>query len=114
MKLYGIIFSILLLSTSSIHLPSLEGKWIDEADYRNKVVFTKSTMYEIFDNDTNFFSKYIKLNTSCDSAYLNTSEKASFFKLDNGDCFEITGLSDSILAYRHSKTGKLHILHKVN
>ena len=61
----------------------------------------------IYNADTILTGKYIRSSVSCDSNYLAEIKKKNldFLQFDSGTCYEITGLSDSILAYRHTASG---------
>ena len=93
---------------------SIQGKWISEEDTLSTITFNKDSFFEIYNADTIFAGKYIRSSISCDSNYLaDIGEKnLDFLQFDSGTCYEITGLSDSILAYRHTSSGKMHVLYK--
>lgn len=61
-----------------------------------------------------FFNGYSRATTLCDTDYLSDStheENPDFIRLDDGTCYEIMGVSDTILTYRHTISGTLYVLH---
>jgi hypothetical protein len=93
---------------------SIEGKWIDKEDPLSIMVFTDTKCIEIYNNKTLSSSGYHKSTHSCDSAYYpeKAAKKLDFISLEDGRCFEITGLSNTALAYRYTKNGKLHVFYR--
>ena len=70
-------------------------------------------IYELYKNDTISANNYHLTNQSCDTSYV--SEKATnleFIAMNDGTCFEITGLNDTLLSIRHTASGKLQEFHK--
>ena len=93
---------------------SIQGKWVNSDDNNYVVKITKDRFYEIYNNDTSFY-KYSRSSKSCDTSYLNETNNPNldFISLDDGRCFEITGLTDSTLAYRHTVSGRMQVFNKV-
>lgn len=48
---------------------------------------------------------------SCDLNY-SDDKNLDFISLEDGTCYEITGLSDTLLAFRHTASGSLQIFYK--
>lgn len=89
---------------------SIYGKWVNIDDKQSVVLFDKNLLYRINGLDTISISNYIRSSNSCDLKYLNSNDPTlDFIKLEDGTCFEITGLSDSTLTYRHTVSGKIHM-----
>ena len=92
---------------------SIRGNWVNNDDNNYVVKITKDRFYEIYNNDTSFY-KYSRSSESCDKSYLNEDNNPNldFISLDDGRCFEITGLTDSTLAYRHTASGRMQVFYK--
>ena len=92
---------------------SIQGKWVNNNDNNYVVKITKDSFYEIYNIDTSFY-KYFRSSKSCDTNYLNKNSNLNlhFISLDDDRCFEITGLTDSTLAYRHTASGKIQVFIK--
>lgn len=110
---------VIIMVLSSMHQCStqklsIQGKWINRDDSNYIVKITKDRFCEIYDRDTSFY-KYSRSSKSCDTSYLNETNNPNldFISLDDGRCFEITGLTDSTLAYRHSASGRMQVFYKV-
>jgi hypothetical protein len=108
---------VIMMMLSSMHQCSnqlsIQGKWVSSSDNNYVVKITKDKFYEIYKNDTSFY-KYSRSSKSCDTSYLNeTNPNLDFISLDDGRCFEITGLTDSTLAYRHTASGRMQVFNKV-
>lgn len=109
---------VILIALASIHKCStnnlsIQGTWTSMEDKHYVVKFTKDKFYEVYNSDTNIY-KYSRSSKSCDENYLKeTNVNLDFFNLEDGRCFEITGLTDSTLAYRHTVSGRLQVFHKM-
>ncbi len=114
MKTFSIIFVFILIIQRSEQIKSIDGTWIAEADHHSSITFDKNMVYEMSDTDTTYSGKYFRSFHSCDSSYLrdNNDKNFEFLSIDDGRCFEITGLTDSILAFRHTVSGRMHIFYK--
>jgi len=114
---YSMIYIVLAITFDSIQPCSaqqkkpIQGAWIDNEDKNSVVKFDRKKYYQIYKFDTVFSGKYFRSSTSCDSNYLNYNsiKNLDFICVDDGTCFEITGLTDSTLAYRHTISGKVHL-----
>ena len=95
---------------------SIYGTWINKADRNSIVKIDKSDFCMIYKSDTVFLGKYDRTSTSCDSNYLkdNFDKSLDFINVRDGECYEITGLTDSTLAYRHTTSGTLHVFYKAH
>jgi hypothetical protein len=95
--------------------PSLNGVWVSVDDKNARIIFKEQRFYSLYGKDTLDAGSFKRSVHSCDSKYMNNTQKADFIllisKLDES-CFEITGLSDSTLAYRHTGSGRLHVFHR--
>jgi len=91
------------------------GKWINEEDTSDQIIIESRYFYSVYKTDTLSLSEYKLSNKSCDKNYMKDSNNKNllFMSLSNQTCYEITGLSDSTLAYRHTTSGKLHVFHKL-
>lgn len=86
---------------------SIQGYWINRDDRNYMIEITRDQFFEIYKNDTVLHS-YSRSCNSCDTTYMKrNSMKLDFIKLNDGRCFEITGLTDSLLVYRHTISGRL-------
>jgi hypothetical protein len=91
----------------------LEGVWVNKEDTLSFVKFEKDRFYQLYKGKIIFSGKYIRQTTSCDSTYYKGNKaKLDFINVIDSDCYEITGLSDSILAYRHTGSGRLLVFSK--
>ena len=111
MVIMVVLFSIHQCSTNSL---SIQGKWVNKDDNSYVVKITKDKFYEIYNKDTSVY-KYYRNSKSCDTSYLNENNNPNldFISLVDGRCFEITGLTDSTLAYRHTASGRLQVFYKL-
>ncbi|MBK7374650.1 MAG: hypothetical protein IPJ02_03520 [Chitinophagaceae bacterium] len=95
--------------------PSLNGVWVSVDDKKATIIFKGQKYYSLYDTDTVRTGSFKRSVRSCDAKYMNSTQKADFIllisKLDE-TCFEITGLSNSTLAYRHTNSGKLHVFQR--
>jgi hypothetical protein len=93
---------------------SIQGEWINKEDSHSIVKFDKNTFYQIYNTDTVHSAKYFRSSVSCDSNYLknNDHKNLDFIRIEDGTCFEITGLTDSTLAYRHTVSGRMQVFYK--
>lgn len=110
MAIIMVLSSIHQCSTNNL---SIQRKWVNSDDNNYVVKITKDRFYEIYNNDTSFY-KYSRSSKSCDTSYLNENSNSNldFISLDDGRCFEITGLTDSTLAYRHTASGRMQVFIK--
>ena len=104
----------LIVSTYSCHQESIDGTWISKDDVMSKIIFTKNSYYSIYGTDTISRGTFERRSYTCDSSYIDPIVKADFLWLrgEHETCYEITGLTDSTLAYRHTTSGKLQVFHK--
>lgn len=113
MKLFFLILAI-VVSTRSCHqksIESIDGVWISKEDSMSKIVFNKIYYLSIYGVDTISKGTFERRIYSCDTRYMAASVKADFIWLkgDGGTCYEITGITDSSLAYRYTTSGRLHV-----
>lgn len=99
---------LLFICFGSSQAPSLEGKWISRDDKNWTLTISKTTFCENYQGEESCES-YVRSGTSCDTTYTKLQE-LDFIALSDGRCFEITGLTKSTLAYRHTVSGRLHVL----
>jgi hypothetical protein len=113
MKILAILIVLgLIHKCSNTNNMSIQGEWASVEDEHYIVKFTADKFYEIYNKDTSFYN-YSRSSKSCDENYLKKEDKSlDFIKVNDGRCFEITGLSDTILAYRYTISGKIQIFHK--
>ena len=114
MKTIIVIFALIFAQKCSNKSNLIQGEWIDKDDEKSIIKFEKEKFYMFYDSDTIQFKKYTVNTTSCDSNYYSNmnAKKLNFISVEDGTCYEITSLSDSILAYRHTVSGKLHVFYK--
>ena len=106
------LIAVALINECNTNNLSIQGTWINGEDEHYIVKFTKDKFYEIYNSDTSVY-KYSRSSKSCDENYLKEiNPSLDFFSVDDGRCFEITGITDSTLAYRHTVSGKMQIFHK--
>lgn len=111
-----IVFSVFLFfAKCSGHEQEVSGKWRSSQDEKNVISFNKNTYYNIYNNDTLDLYKYKVQDKSCDLSYMNEDLPGTFILLQDEDesCYEVTSLSDSVLAFRHTATGYLHEFEKI-
>lgn len=111
---FSVIILLTILGTRSCQNKELTGTWVNEVDSLAKMIFFKNKFWSVYDQDTLSQGTFKRMNYSCDTTYLEKKVKADFIWLKDEDetCYEITGISDSILAYRFTKSGKLHVFKK--
>jgi hypothetical protein len=92
---------------------SIQGNWISRDDNNYNLKITRDKFYEIYNYDTSLY-KYTRSSKSCDTTYLNENSNPNldFISLDDGRCFEITGITDSTLVYRHTASGRMQLFYK--
>jgi hypothetical protein len=115
MKYIAVIVMIVLMQNCIAQKKgSIYGTWINKEDKNSIVKIDKSNFCMIYKSDTVFLGKYDRTSTSCDSNYLkgNFDKNLDFINVSDGECYEITGLTDSTLAYRHTTSGTLHVFYK--
>jgi hypothetical protein len=114
MKTIIVIFALVFTQKCSNEYSLIKGQWIDNDDEKSSIKFDDKNFYMFYNSDTIENKKYTVTNTSCDTNYYSNKnpKKLSFINVDGGECYEITNLSDSALAYRHSASGKLHAFHR--
>lgn len=114
MKTFVITLAFILINQQPEQIKSIEGTWTDETDDHSSITFGKNMVCEMSDADTTYSGKYFRSSTSCDNNYLknNNEKNLEFISFDDGRCFEITGLTDSTLAFRHTASGSMHIFYK--
>lgn len=93
---------------------SIQGNWINKNDNLSVLNIGKNSFCQIYNRDTVSCEKYFRSSVSCDSNYLKykNEKNLDFIRLEDGICYEITGLTDSTLAYRHTGSGKIHVFSK--
>lgn len=114
--IYLFMITCSIQNRSPQHLKSIQGTWIDSEDKYSIMKIDRKNYYRIYKHDTTFFGKYWRSSVSCDSNYLNdkTEKNLDFIRLEDGTCYEITGLSDSTLAYRHTTSGKVYLFFRAS
>lgn len=114
MKAIILIFVLILTQKCGDKSQLLQGKWVDTEDENSSIRFEHGNFYMFYNSDTIQTKKYEMTNVSCDTNYYNNKniEELNFLRVEDGTCYEITGFSDSILAYRHTVSGKLHVFRK--
>lgn len=91
---------------------SIQGTWTIEEDEHYVVKITQDDFFEIYDKDTSV-CKYSSRSKTCDEKYLKeTNSSLDFISVEDGRCFEITGITDSTLAYRYTASGRMQISYK--
>jgi len=90
---------------------SIEGEWISKNDNRSILNISRNAFCQIYNGDTLHCQKYVRSSASCDTSYLDSKndKNLDFIRLEDGTCFEITGLTDSTLAYRHTQSGRMQV-----
>ena len=88
--------------------------WVNREDKHSIVKFDKTMYFQIYNADTVYSGKYFRSSSSCDTSYLdnNKEKNLDFISIADGTCFEITGLTESTLAYRHTVSGRMHEFYK--
>lgn len=104
----------LILNIHSCHQESIDGIWISKEDKMSKIIFSKNNYCSIYDTDTISKGTFERSAYTCDSSYIDPTIRADFILLrgEHEDCYEITGLTDSTLAYRHTASGRIHVFYK--
>ena len=114
MKLFS--FTIwLFVNFFSYGQESINGTWVSKEDKKSIITFSENIFFDIYNNDTLDIGTFERSIYTCDSSYIDPTVKADFILLKEGDdqtCYEITGISDSVLSYRYTTTGRLHVFTK--
>jgi hypothetical protein len=105
-----ILFAVWLYQADS---ESLKGRWISQGDSQSTLIITDRKFIKLYGSDTTYAGSYSRSSASCDSNYYKGPEKLDFLKLDDGTCFEITGVTQKILAYRYTPNGRLHVFRRL-
>lgn len=112
MKIPAILIFTILVQKCSTNNLSIHGTWTSVKDEHYVIKFTGNKFYEIYKNDISSYS-YSRSSRSCDEKYLKkTDPSLDFISIDDGRCFEITGITDSTLAYRQTVSGRLNVFYK--
>jgi hypothetical protein len=112
--LFAVILFYPIIGVSEYSL-SIHGKWQANQDAKSVLVITRTNYIEIYDRDTVYSGSYQYSHNSCDTTYMTNKKLGNldFIKIEDGRCFEITGLSSKILAIRYTQSGKLLVFHRV-
>ncbi len=100
-------------ASESNDIDNVQGSWVNKEDSNSKLTFNGNRvilLYGAEELEECFFS----INReSCDKSY--STIKATFMELlcEEKMCFEVTALTESILSYRETSTGTLHVFEKV-
>jgi len=91
------------------HFKLIQGSWVSEQDRNWKLFFENNRLLSIYQKDTTVYHFSIE-SKSCDIDY--TTLELTFLKTISKEekeifCYEITGLSDTFLAYRYTVNGHL-------
>lgn len=113
MKIISILVTLFVINKCNTNNLPLNGTWVSKDDKLYMIEFDEKMFYEIYDSEKSSYT-YTRNSKSCDENYLNQTNEVNldFISLDDGRCFEITSLSDSILVYRHTSSGKLLAFYK--
>jgi hypothetical protein len=110
-----VMFKILLsgLITIIVLGNDLLGTWVHEKDSKAGIIITDTMYYRVYDGKKIDSTHYQRDTITCDTNFAKANYKGDFLWLvENDMCFEILGLSDSILSVQYS-TGRLHLYRKV-
>jgi len=100
----------LLLQQCAMNKAIIYGTWQNESDPNTIVEIDRLEYREVSENNETQSYKYELSLYSCDKSYYNGNERnLTFLKLDDGRCYEVTGLTDSTLALRYVTSGRLLI-----
>jgi hypothetical protein len=91
------------------------GSGVSKTDKRSRIIFDHTRFYSLYNKDTLEAGIFKRLDHSCDSKYMDINLKGDFILLKPGNderCYEITGLTNSTLAYRHTVSGSLHVFNR--
>jgi hypothetical protein len=88
----------------------LQGTWRHKEDSLSVLRFDKDMYFEIYDNETLDSGKFYRSSASCDTSYMKDTQGKNFefLRMSDGSCYEITGISDTVLALRHTTSGRLN------
>ncbi len=118
LALFAFLSCAMRLSSENVQdedFEKIQGVWISTSDTNSVLIFEGKRVIKTYQKEVVFECAYQLMENSCDTSYLDAYIKASFINLtcaDDNLCFEITGLSDVLLAYRETSTGKLHSFKK--
>lgn len=112
--MFRLVYSFLVICCLS-SCSSIEGTWTNKEDSRSILIISSRLIYELYDSDTIRVTKFVRSETSCNSEYLDKAIKGDFISLIDVDksCLEITGLTDSVFAYRDTSTGRLNVWNRL-
>lgn len=103
----------------SLHLnqkKSIIGKWKEILDENSIMIFEELNYWTLYNKDTIFTGTYSRSSNTCDSIYFSKANSNNnildFIRLSDGTCYEITGINDTILAYRYTSSGRIHVFKK--
>ncbi len=108
------LFISLLVITACHEQPSpILGHWVNTEDKNSHIIIENKLIYQLYNNDTISANNYQLTNQSCDTNYISKNvTNLEFIAMNDGTCFEITGLNATLLSFRHTVSGKLQEFRK--
>ncbi|WP_423738030.1 hypothetical protein [Chitinophaga caseinilytica] len=110
--MYTILFHLVLIFQLGNHIQQkalLRGKWVNLDDSHFKIEFRETSYCWFYNKDTVASGTYTWSHQSCDTSYYKGPDRTlEFIRLNDGSCYEITGLTKQNLSYRYTVNGKLH------
>ncbi len=101
-----------LVQQCAINKNVIYGTWISESDPNAIVEIDRAEYRQVYESETTSY-KYELSSYSCDKNYYDGKEQnLTFLKLDDGSCYEVTGLTDSTLTLRYITSGRLLVFKK--
>ena len=105
---YFLLFLIFSLTQCKVKNSILIGTWVNKDDKNSVLKLDKINFSEVYENKLISSSHYKYSIYSCDTTYLKVKIKGTtFLKLETGECYEVTNLTDSVLTLRYTNTGSL-------
>jgi len=107
---------LMMFSYSSIcnhRTVSLNGTWVNKEDKDYIISINNEIFSEKYKEKITTY-KCVRSSIPCDSTYMDDvdNHKLDFISLDDGRCFEITGITKTTLSYRYTVSGKLQMFFK--
>ena len=113
---FAIIFvsCAIMISQNGDDLSKIQGSWVSEEDSNWKLIFSGDKVISTYGIEELRKCTFSISKKSCDTTY--SSLELTYMKHlceDDMWCFEIYGITDTVLSYRETSTGRLNVFKKI-
>ena len=103
-----------MISRDRDDLSKIQGSWVSEEDNNWKLAFSGNKVLDTYGMEESEECIFSISKESCDTTY--SSLELTYMKYlceDDMWCFEIYGITDTVLSYRETSTGRLNVFKKI-